>query len=313
MPKTVLAFGEMLWDLLPTGAKLGGAPFNFAYRVNCLGDRGVMASRLGRDDLGRQAMEKIRALGMDTGYIQWDDSHATGTVKVSFDEANNPDYLIVPGVAYDYMETTDELLAMAAGADCLCFGTLAQRNGKSRRCAERLLEAATGAVKLLDINLRKKCFSKETVTASLARADVLKLNGEEAAALAEMLSLPAGSRGAIGRSLTEKFSLACCLVTMGSGGAIGVSADGDECYVPGYDVALVDSLGCGDAFAAGFVHKHLAGEPLAECIRYGNAMGAIVAGQEGATVPVSRQDVEQFLADEPARIIEPGMKDPRSE
>ena len=104
MQRTVLSFGETLWDLLPTATTLGGAPFNFAYRANCLGEKGIMVSRLGRDELGKQAMERILALGMDTTYIQWDDERPTGTVTVSFDEAENPDYVVIPDVAYDYRD-----------------------------------------------------------------------------------------------------------------------------------------------------------------------------------------------------------------
>ena len=101
MKKTILAFGEVLWDILPSCTVLGGAPFNFTYRVNSLGDTGLMASRLGRDDLGRKAFDKIALLGLDTTLLQWDDEVPTGTVQVSFDAAGNPDYVIVRNVAYD--------------------------------------------------------------------------------------------------------------------------------------------------------------------------------------------------------------------
>mgnify|MGYP000032264469 CR=1 FL=1 len=127
MRKTILSFGEILWDLLPGGAKLGGAPFNFACRAGHLGDRAVMVSRLGRDQPGKEAFDQIRSLGMETIGVQWDDDHPTGTVEVSFDADGNPDYVIIPDVAYDYTEATDELIALAASADCVCFGTLAQR------------------------------------------------------------------------------------------------------------------------------------------------------------------------------------------
>ena len=126
--RTVLAFGELLWDLLPDGMTLGGAPFNFAYRVNCLGDRGLIVSRLGRDDLGRQAVDKIVALGMAATFVQWDRRHPTGTVQVSFDPQGRPDYVIVPDVAYDRVEVSPGLLAAAREADCICFGTLSQRS-----------------------------------------------------------------------------------------------------------------------------------------------------------------------------------------
>ncbi|MHC4626530.1 MAG: PfkB family carbohydrate kinase, partial [Planctomycetota bacterium] len=114
MARTVLAFGEVLWDILPSCTVLGGAPFNFIYRVNSLGDTGLMISRLGRDELGRKAHQQIIESGIDTRFIQWDDELPTGTVEVSFDEQNNPDYFIGPDVAYDRVEITEELIDAAS-------------------------------------------------------------------------------------------------------------------------------------------------------------------------------------------------------
>ena len=209
MPNTVLAFGEVLWDLLPDRRILGGAPFNFAYRVNCLGETGVMASRLGKDELGRQAMRKMQQLGMDTSHIQSDAQHPTGTVKVSFDQDNNPDYVIIPHVAYDFTEATEDLQDIASAADCLCFGTLAQREPPARRALAKLIQSALRAVKLLDINFRKKCYTIETVTDSLEKADVLKLNEDEAAQLAQMLALDRDGIDAIAQKLVDRYKLAC--------------------------------------------------------------------------------------------------------
>jgi len=305
MQKIILSFGETLWDLLPTCAKLGGAPFNFVYRTNCLGERGIMVSRLGRDELGEQAMKMIRKLGMNTTHIQWDSERPTGTVKVSFDEDNSPDYVIIPKVAYDYIEITDELLAVAAEADCLCFGTLIQRNCQSRQVLNQVIEAADRAIKLLDINLRRDCYSLDTVTASLEKADVLKLNDDEAGQLADMLELRSSCIHKISEELVGRYHLACCVVTLGDRGAFASYADGAKVYIPGYKVKLVDALGCGDAFTAGFIHKYLRGASLGQCCRYGNAMGAIVATQQGGTAPVSENDVSDFMASDRRRIFEP--------
>ena len=167
MRKTILSFGELLWDILPDCTKLGGAPFNFTYRADSLGDRGLMISRLGGDELGRQAFEQVAALGMDTSFLQEDPSYPTGTVKVSFDENNNPDYVIVPEVAYDHIELTDKLLQTAENTDCLCFGSLAQRSPQSRHTLANLLEAAEKALKFYDINLRKDCYNLDIIEFSL--------------------------------------------------------------------------------------------------------------------------------------------------
>ncbi len=308
MQKTIVSFGEILWDLLPDGARLGGAPFNFVYRANCLGERGLIVSRLGRDKLGEEAFRTVSTLGMETAFLQWDEKHPTGTVKVSFDKANNPDYVIIPGVAYDYIETTPQLLEAAATADCICFGTLAQRRPESRRTCRELLAVAGNAVKLLDINLRKDCYSAATVTSSLEEADVLKLNEQEAFALKPLLGLTEDGLPEIARELMEKYSPVTCVITLDERGALAVSAGGETVYVPGYRVALVDSLGSGDAFTAGFIYKYLRGLPLAECCVYGNALGAIVATQKGGTAPLCAEEVMDFLRADKERIRQPDLE-----
>src|SRR5882724_6812198 len=184
MQKTVLSFGETLWDLFPSGPALGGAPFNLAYRIHSLGDRGMIVTRIGRDQLGREASQRIAGWGMDAAQVQLDDRYPTGTVKVTLDDKGNPEYFIVPKVAYDFIEVTRELLQLAAEADCICFGTLVQREEASRLSLHRLLDAAGRAVKFLDINLRQDCYFRETIAESLTKANILKLNLSEAHYLA---------------------------------------------------------------------------------------------------------------------------------
>lgn len=303
MKKSVLAFGEILWDILPSCVVLGGAPFNFTYRVNALGDVGLMVSRLGRDDRGRQAYDKVVALGMDTALLQWDDTAPTGTVQVSFDAGNNPDYIIIPDVAYDRIEFSDELAAAAAQADCLCFGTLAQRSEASRETLARLLERASQAMKLLDINLRKDCYGRESVAFSLRKADVLKLNEDEAHELGEMIGIGHDTLTTFCEAIVSEWALRFCLVTLGEKGAFGMSAEGERTYAPGYKVALVDSLGSGDAFTAGFVHQVLRGAAFADAVQFGNALGAIVATQTGATAPIAQTDISAFLGRDMGRNV----------
>ncbi len=308
MKKTILAFGEVLWDILPSCTVLGGAPFNFAYRANSLGDMGLMISRLGRDELGHKAHDQIVRLGLDTRFIQWDEKLLTGTVEVSFDEQNNPDYFITPKVAYDQIELTDELLEVALAADCLCFGTLSQRSGKARKTIEQLLENSNKSLKFLDINLRKECYNLETVTSSLQKADVLKLNEEEAHQLGDMLGIAHRSLPEFCQEVSSKWSLKYCLVTLGESGAFAFSDNGQEVYVPGYKVSLVDSLGSGDAFSAGFVHKLLQGASVAEACEFGNVLGALVAAKEGATSLVTLDEIERFCNQDRQRAVHPDLK-----
>ena len=308
MRKTIVAFGEVLWDLLPSCTVLGGAPFNFTYRADSLGDGGLMVSRLGSDDLGRRAYERIVELGLDTTHIQWDHEFPTGTVQVSFDEHNNPDYVIIPNVAYDQVEIDKALVETAAKADCLCFGTLAQRSETSRRTLRELIKHAVSSLKLLDINLRKDCYTLESVRFSLEHADVLKLNEDEAHRLEKMLDITCSGLDDFCRRILDHWSLKYCVVTLAEKGALAVSVQGDSVYVPGYKVDLIDSLGSGDAFSAGFVHKILRGKSAVEACEFGNVLGALVATQEGATAPLTEESIEQFLNKDWERAIYVGLE-----
>lgn len=303
-----MAIGEVLWDILPDKTVLGGAPFNFAYRVNSLGDKAVFVSRLGKDERGRTAFEKVQELQVDTRFIQWDDRYPTGTVTITFDENKKAHIVINPGVAYDHIEMNDQLIAAARTADCICFGTLVQRAPVTRQTVEDLL-AAAGSKKLLDINLRIDCYSPETVTSSLKAADLLKLNDEEVAGLVTMLGMQDRSIPGFCAEIMEQWSLECCLVTLGSKGVYARVASGEHVYAPGYKVSLVDALGSGDAFTAGFIHNYLEGTPLTEACSLGNIMGAICATQTGATQPITPADIEHFKKNEPERVYDQELQE----
>jgi len=294
--------------VLPSCTVLGGAPFNFTYRANSLGDVGLMVSRLGSDELGRRAYQRIVELGLDTTHIQWDHELPTGTVGVSFDEHNSPNYVIIPNVAYDRVEINKALLDSAAKADCFCFGTLAQRSETSGRTLRELIKHTANGLRLLDINLRKDCYTIESVRFSLEHADVLKLNEDEAHRLEKMLDITCSGLDDFCRKMLDHWELKYCVVTLAEKGALAVSAQGDSVYVPGYKVDLIDSLGSGDAFSAGFVHKILRGESTAEACEFGNILGALVATQEGATAPLTNESIEQFLNKDCDRAIYVGLE-----
>ena len=296
MAKTVLSFGEMLWDLLPTGPMLGGAPCNFAFRINSLGDIGLIVTRLGRDLLGNKAVSQVENLGMDTRFVQRDPSRATGTVDITFDANQQPDYVIEPNVAYDYIEVTEPLLVATETADCLCFGTLAQREGKSRSALATILERGEGCLKLLDLNLRKDCYSPNLIRSSLGIADALKLNDDELEELVTTVQLPGNSIPEWADALVEQWRLQFCLVTMGERGAYAADDQGKQVYVPGFKVNLANPCGSGDAFTAGFVHLFLRGQAIEACCTLGNALGAMVAEQTGCTVPITNAEIDMFLA-----------------
>ncbi len=302
---TIVSFGEVLWDLLPTGPLLGGAPFNFAFRASTLGHRAVIASRLGRDDRGREAFARITALGMETGWLQWDDTAPTGTVSVSFDEKGNHDFTITADVAYDHIAASEELLHLGARAECLCFGTLVRRSPTSRAALDMLLEAFEGRLILLDLNLRKDCWTDAEVISSIASADVLKLNDQELLTVDRIFRLPGGTIAEKAMALVKMTNLRCTVVTLGEGGACAVSATGETVYEPAYLVAPVDTIGSGDAFTAGFIHALLADRPLADACRLGNALGALVTGQRGATESLSPDRIDFMLSRGERRPADP--------
>jgi len=254
MSKTILAFGELLWDILPDGAVLGGAPANFAYRVCNLGDACYLISRLGNDELGKKARQKLREMGMDDRHVQEDTRHPTGTVDVFLDENRIPDYTINAEVAYDYIEKSEALLALAGKADC---------------------------------------FSNAILASSLQRADILKINVEELEALADMLGIKGDDLPGQAAELLENYGLQLCLITFAEEGALAVSRD-TCVYDPGYASVLVDPLGCGDAFSAAFIQAYARGKPLADCLQAGNRIGGLVAGLRGATEAVCTGHLEDF-------------------
>jgi fructokinase len=292
---SIVCFGEVLWDLLPTGPVLGGAPFNLAYRTHALGHPTVMVSRLGHDARGADARSSVAALGLETAFLQQDDRFPTGTVSVRFDQQGNHDFTITPDVAYDHIAAEPELLALARNASALCFGTLARRGPESRATLARLLADFRGQCAFLDLNLRKEGWTDAAVVSSIADAGVLKLNDQELATVDRIFGLGSGDMASKVGNLIGLTKLACVIVTLGPGGAFAARRDGTVAYEPGFEVDVVDTIGSGDAFAAGFLHKYLRGTPLAESCRFGNALGALVTTQRGGTQPLSMLDIEGML------------------
>lgn len=293
MSQTILAAGELLWDLLESGPELGGAPANFAYRVNSLGHRGLIASRVGLDPLGSKAVELLKARGMETTYIQRDLQFPTGTVEVKFNARGEPDFFIVPSVAYDEFQCPRELLLLAAQVDCICFGTLIQRSPRARDSLYQLLDSSSCPFRVLDLNLRKDCFTDATILQSLQRANILKLNEAEVAHLAPLLSIPT-SPVQFSRAIMDKYRLDYCLVTLGEKGLFARSSTGEEFQAPPLKVQVVDSCGSGDACTAGFVHSLLSEKSLQESCLFANAMGAAVAATRGGTAEIRLSQVQQL-------------------
>lgn len=295
MPKKIAAFGELLWDLLPTGKVLGGAPANFIYRINSFGDHGTLLSKVGNDKAGRDAREALRKLGLSDENIQTDYEFATGSVKVKIDEHGNPDFNIITDVAYDHIEINAEMIDAFSEADCVCFGTLVQRYGISKNTLRELIHEAPDVVKFLDINLRKKCYTAASVDESLRMTNILKANDEELLITKELLGLKSKNLKDLAMEVLISFNIKIILCTLGSNGAFCLTQEDVFHYDPGYQINLGDTVGAGDAFSAGFVHYFMNGEAIEEALRFGNAAGAMVSTTTGATSPVSKDQILDFM------------------
>jgi len=283
---TVVGLGELLWDLFPEGKQLGGAPANFAYMTSLLGDAGIVASRVGDDDLGREAQRRLEHLGLRTSSIQLDAAHATGTVKVSVDPAGQPTFQIAEPVAWDFFEWTAGWRSLAESADAVCFGSLAQRSSASRGTIRAFLKAARpDAIRVFDVNLRQSFYSSQTLSESMQVADIVKLNHDEMPVVAKLLSLPFiydETRAA--QWLREKFGCKLVCITRGARGSLLVG-EGESSEHPGYRVHVADTVGAGDAFTAALVYHYLRGASVATLNEAANRMGSWVASQTGATPP----------------------------
>ncbi len=286
---TVVGLGEILWDLLPDGRKLGGAPTNFAYHAQMLGARGVVVSRVGRDSLGDQIVTALQQLGLDAGYVAVDDFHATGTVNVTVDDNGMPDYVITEDVAWDYLVGGEHVLALAAQTDAVCFGSLAQRSPVSRHAICTFLQATPAyCLRIFDINLRQQFFDRETVETALELATVLKLNDEELPAVARLLGLPQTAQTPLLAELARRYGLTLIALTRGSLGSLLYTPDRCSSH-GGYPTAVADSVGAGDAFTAALAVGLLRGQDLARINEHASRLASYVCSQHGATPSIPKE------------------------
>lgn len=280
----VVGLGELLWDILPTGeAQLGGAPANFVYMTTLLGDRGTIASRIGDDSLGYEALDRWEQANVNITHVQLDPDHPTGTARVQLDDKGNPAYTIVEDVAWDFLEFSPDWQELAAQADAVCFGSLAQRSLVSRDTIRSFLTATRAETLIVfDLNLRTPFYSAEALSASLALSDIAKLNDEELRTVVELLNLDGGRDEDSARRLLRYHDLQMVCVTRGDRGSLLVTESASVEH-PGFKVDVADTIGAGDAFSAAFVRHYLRGESLERISDAANRLAALVASQVGAT------------------------------
>jgi fructokinase len=293
----IVGLGEILWDLFPAGRQLGGAPANFAYISNLLGNRGVVASRIGDDELGKAALEYLAQRGISTDSIQTDSRHATGTVGVEVDSAGQPCFEIAESVAWDYLEWTPAWKQLAGEADAVCFGSLAQRCPTTGATIRRFLQATRpAAVKVFDVNLRQRFFTREILVKSIEAADIVKLNHEELPRILAMLDIAEAEDKSAALQLAERHNLKLVCVTRGSSGSLLATGNQKISEHPGFQVKVADTVGAGDAFTAALVHEYLRGATLEEMSETANRVGAWVASQVGGMPAPPVSGMEQALA-----------------
>ena len=289
---SIVCFGEMLWDMLPAGRQPGGAPLNVAVHLRHFGLDARLVSRVGDDDLGAELLDFAAAQGLATDTVQRGKTHLTGVVKVNVDDRNEVTYKIVQPVAWDYIQYSDALAGLVAGADALLFGSLAARTPATRETLYRLLPHAR--LKVFDVNLRPPHYSRDLVTYLLQHADLVKMNEAE---LAEIMSWFGGlsTEESALEWLAGRFRLRAVCVTKGAAGAV-LWTGGRLYRSTGFSVTVRDTIGSGDAFLAALLRGWLAGQEPGACLRFACATGSLVATYQGATPPISEALVRELAA-----------------
>lgn len=283
----VVGLGEAVWDIFDTDRKPGGATANVAFHAAQLGSRGVVASRVGTDDLGQELTRYLVQKGLDITWLQSDSEHETGKVTVDATDPGHPTYVIHQHVAWDYLTPTPEFLQLADQAAAVCFGTLAQRSPVSRDAIHKFISRTKGLV-VFDVNLRQQFYDRESLDRSFQRASIVKLNLDEVPPVAEKLGLPGTTAQSFAQALLAKYPIETLIITRAEHGCY-VTSRGEEVDLPGESVTLVDAVGAGDAFTAAFIMLTLEGQPLDLKARFANRVGALVVGHAGAMPPVASQ------------------------
>jgi len=284
MKPSIISLGEVLWDLFPEGARFGGAPANFACHAAALASSVSMVSAVGDDDRGREAIDILRAYGIDVSLIQLIADAPTGSVGVSLDAKGKPAFTIHEGSAWDRVAWAPELEARITEANAVYFGTLGQRGEVSQQTIRRALEVAkaSGIPRVLDVNLRPPFFDAPLIRSSVECASVLKLSDDELEQVADACGIDSANEPEERpQALLEQFSLDLVVMTRGAEGAVIVSATGTVDQ-PGIPTDVRDTVGAGDAFTAVLVSGLLRGESLATIARNACETAAAVCAQPGA-------------------------------
>lgn len=284
MERKIVGLGEALWDCLPEGKKLGGAPANFAYHAGQFGFDTLAVSALGEDALGEETIAALEDRRLS--YLMPRIPYPTGTVQVTLDEQGIPTYNIREGVAWDNIPFTPEIEQVARSCQAVCFGSLAQRSVVSRETIAKFLDSTPAdCVKIFDINLRQSFFTKEIIEASMRRCNILKINDEELVVVSRMFGLPDLDEEKRCKQLIQEYNLDILVLTCGTNGSYVFTA-GKSYYQPTPKVEVADTVGAGDSFTGSFCAAILKGKPIHEAHALAVKVSAFVCTQNGAMPPL---------------------------
>lgn len=277
----VIGIGELLWDILPSGKKAGGAPINFVYHASQVGAESYAITAVGNDPLGDEILKELGQAGINAMAERV--NYPTGKVLVELKEGI-PSYTIIENVAWDHIPLTDPMKEIAKKADAVCFGTLAQRSEESRNTIQAFLTLTPPhAYRILDINIRQHYYSEEIITSSLEKSNVLKLNDEELKLLKRLFSLDHLSDENACRWFMEQFNLKFLILTAGDEYSLILDPE-DSSFIKTPKVEVVDTVGAGDAFTGAFITAILHGKSLQEAHQIAVDRSVFVCTQPGAWV-----------------------------
>lgn len=282
MNNYVVGMGEALWDVLPEGKKIGGAPANFAYHVSQFGLPSCVVSAVGEDALGKEIVDNFTSKGLNQLIAEV--PYPTGTVQVEIDQAGVPQYEIKENVAWDNIPYTAHLESLAEKTRAVCFGSLAQRNVVSRNTINRFLDAMPqndDTLVVFDVNLRQGFYNKEILCNSMKRCNILKINDEELVTVSRMFGYPGIDLQDKCWILLGKYNLKMLILTCGINGSY-VFTPGNVSFQPTPKVEVADTVGAGDSFTAAFISSILKGKSVAEAHSLAVQTSAFVCTRKGS-------------------------------
>lgn len=289
---TFVCFGEVLWDVFPDHEKIGGAPLNVALRLNSFGDKVAMISSVGNDNLGNQLISYLKENNLTSEFVQIDREYQTGEVNVTLDAKGSASYEIKYPVSWDFIKLNDNIINLVKTSKVFIYGSLICRNSVSKQTLYKLIDHAN--FKVFDVNLRAPFYSFELLGELMSKANFVKFNDEELELIAKNFDSKYNSIEENVNFIAEKFDLSHICVTRGGDGAL-LWIEGKIYNNSGYPVIVKDTVGAGDSFLASLVFKLTHDSHPQDALNFACAVGALVAGSEGANPIISESDIIAML------------------